>query len=169
MSSKRLNEFKMRFMDESIKEYLEKSPDDVEAWLYYARNMSQNDLSEQSLNILSQALEMNPDSELLWLEYLSAYSSCSQYKDYNEICLLAIDNCSSYEVFWKILNTIPFEHTDEIIERFKTYLVSTETNTTNRSFYICEMVIYHVYAKLVSSCDLASAKDLFTVLYKEES
>ena len=102
---KRFNEFKFRFLDESIKEYLDKQPEDVEAWIYYAKNKNMHSANfsiELSLNILSQSLEHNSSSELLWIEYLSTYARCKKFKDYNEICLMAIDNCQSYEIFWKV-------------------------------------------------------------------
>lgn len=102
---KRFNDFKLRFLDESIKEYLDKNPEDVKAWIYYAKNKnlhSANFSIELTLNVLSQSLELNSSSELLWIEYLSAYSRCKKFKDYNEICLMAIDNCQSYEIYWKV-------------------------------------------------------------------
>lgn len=91
-------------MDESLKDYLIQNPNDIDGWLYYENSkLITGNNSDIVLNILSQALELNPNSEPLWLEYLNFYSNCKNLKDYNEICLLAIDNCSTYRVFWKVI------------------------------------------------------------------
>ena len=79
--------------------------------------------SDQLLNILSTAIECNRSNELLWIEYLDIYSNCKQNKDYNEMCLMAIDNCITYSIIWKvsqfiIYNYLPFSLTNQIILRF---------------------------------------------------
>ena len=90
-------------MDESIKDYLNENPSDVIGWLFYSKmKMNCNNNNDVALNILSQALESNPNCELIWLEYLNVYSSMKNLKDFNEVCLMAIDNCPSYKIFWKV-------------------------------------------------------------------
>ncbi len=99
----RMNRFKYKSLGESLKDYLTQNPNDVIGWLYYS-NMKMNNSgnSELVLNILSQALESNANCEQIWLEYLNMYSNMKKLKDFNEVCLLAIDNCPSYKIFWKV-------------------------------------------------------------------
>ena len=92
--------------DDSLKEYLKENPNDSIGWLYYSfMKMNKSGSNEVSLNILSQALESNPNCELIWSEYLNIYSKMKKLKklkEINEVCLMAIDNCPIYTLFWKV-------------------------------------------------------------------
>ena len=95
--------------DDSLKEYLKENSNDSIGWLYYSSvKMNKSGSNEVSLNILSQALESNPNCELIWFEYLNIYSKMKKLKDFNEVCLMAIDNCPTYKLFWKVIFSWPF-------------------------------------------------------------
>ena len=94
--------------DDSLKEYLKENLNDSIGWLYYSfmkMNKSESGSNQVSLNILSQALESNQNCEQIWSEYLNIYSKMKKFKnlkEINEVCLMAIDNCPIYTLFWKV-------------------------------------------------------------------
>ena len=92
--------------DDSLKEYIKENPNDRIGWSYFSfMIMNKSGKNEVSLNILSQALESNPNCELIQSEYLNIYSKMKKLKklkDFNEVCLMAIDNCPIYTLFWKV-------------------------------------------------------------------
>jgi hypothetical protein len=52
--------------DDSLKEYIKENPNESIGWSYYSfMKMNKSGNNEVSLNILSQALESNPNCELI--------------------------------------------------------------------------------------------------------
>ena len=131
---------------------------------------------DKLLNVLSHALESQPDSELTWLVYLRVYSAWKRNAtvDYHEICLLAMDNLVTYDLVWLMLNTCVRSSSSSsssssatyvaVFERLERYLLAVDSErslaaefeqreggaslTTRVSFYLMEMVVYHVYLTL---------------------
>lgn len=165
----RLDEFKLGFLgDQALKEYLDENSNDISAWLFYARSKySQSSFNNDILlNVLSQALEANSTNKEIWLLYLNVYSNIKKLTDYNEICLLAIDNCPNYDVYWTVLSTTSINHVDDIISRFLTYILAS--NYEQKTFYLAELILYHVYSKLMSTNEVDQAKKIFLDYLKND-
>ena len=100
------------------------------AWLYYARHVyvSQNLETfakiEKLLNVLCNSLESNPKSEILWLIYLKAYLfKRNASTDYHEICMLCMDNLTTYDLSWFMLGTCKAKFLDVLFERYEKHLL----------------------------------------------
>jgi hypothetical protein len=150
------------------------------AWLFYAKHVfsqssQQANQIEKLLNILSTLLEMNPKCELVWLVYLKCYlEKRNALSDYHEIAMLCMDNLITYDLVWFILATCPTQFVDLIFERYEKYLAGadadfsvkefeqrpdendepdqnmTDNAAKNVSFYLLEVIVYHVYLKIIT-------------------
>lgn len=163
------------------------------AWLFHARQVLHSNtinssssstttttgddlLVERVLNVLSNALEANPNRELVWLLYLKTYlCKRNASADYHEICLLCLDNLVTYDLVWLILNTCPVEYVELVVDRYEKYLLScshadlvefeqqqeqlrtdhpresnrTSDNSTRRvSYYLFELILFNVYFQM---------------------
>jgi hypothetical protein len=141
-------------------------------WIYYALQIAKNcetfnTTLDKILNVLSNALEVNPKCELIWLVYLKCYQ-CQRHgmKDYHEICMLCMDNLITYDLVWFMLTTCPGQFVYLIIEKYEKFLLQVDAHTltnefeqtvtinrvksVNRvSFYLAQLILYHVYIESI--------------------
>jgi hypothetical protein len=159
--------------EQSNTEYFSNKDDLNLAWIFYARHVynqstqSQNQI-EKLLNILSNCLELDPKCELMWLVYLKCYlEKRNALSDYHEISMLCMDNLVTYDLVWFIIATCPIQYIDLIFERYEKHLIELEndsllefeqageeeiqeTCSKRVSFYLMEMILYHVYIKMAT-------------------
>lgn len=120
---------------------------------------------------MSHALENHSKCEFLWLVYLKSYlAKRNSLNDYHEVCMLCMDNLLTYDVVWFIINTCPVQYVDMIVEKYERFLLvansiqldefeqsfddlctqsqSVEKTSRRVSYYLFELIIFHVYTKL---------------------
>jgi hypothetical protein len=135
----------------------------IVAWIFLARHVYvKTGQIEKLLNVLSHALEVNAQCELLWLVYLKSYlSKKNSMSDYHEICMLCMDNLITYDLVWFMMSTCSnSEYVQVLIERYEKYLLSTDnleefeqttasstSSLIRLSFYLVELILFQVHLK----------------------
>ena len=167
-------------------EYLTKEEATL-AWIYHAQYVYlTEDLSgslsnsiQNVLNILSNALEVNSESEFFWLIYLKVYSmQKNAVNDYHEVCLLCMDNLITYDLVWFMISTCGVDYLHTLTEAYEKHLLSLTTNeqvhcfeqsncdelsiASKVSFYLMELIFYDVNSTLISSDSAEDAKVLLS-------
>ncbi|XP_067123532.1 zinc finger C3H1 domain-containing protein-like isoform X2 [Centruroides vittatus] len=134
------------------------NPQNIQLWLKLAYKHLHNSEAEkfcleQSLNVLSRALECNPHSPELWQHYLNMYSQHPSSVDILGVCRQAVGLCPAYEIWWKYLQFIkeyPSKHVIclEMLEYFTSKGLDRTSTPEILSHCILEVIIYQVQLTL---------------------
>ncbi|KAM3870108.1 zinc finger C3H1 domain-containing protein [Diretmus argenteus] len=129
------------------------SPRDAQLWIKLAfKYLSQNETSaseclDAALNTLSRALEDNCNNPEIWTHYLSLFSRRGSREEIQEMCEMAVEHASDYQVWWSYLNLeSSFEGKDYVCDRLLQYLltVASSSVTDKLSFQLMEALLYRV-------------------------
>lgn len=151
---------------------LQENPADVKLWLTLARyhlkdyteNTSDKSALEKALAVLSKSLELNRDSEELWIEYLSLFAKNSSADELRELSYQAVMYGATYNVWWTCLN---LEKSvlgkQEICTEMIKFIIEVEEDKKLKShkltetlLYLCKLLEAREHHKLMYHCLLAA-------------
>ncbi|UJR09779.1 hypothetical protein I4U23_014006 [Adineta vaga] len=105
---------------------------------------------ERAVADLVEGLESQRTNAQLWCLYLEFCSWHMSSTELQHLCLAALKNAQSYDLFWTVFYLCT-NNLEELISIYFTFLKSDEFDFHNRSYALCELAMFH--ANLSSNSD----------------
>ncbi|CAF0883727.1 unnamed protein product [Adineta ricciae] len=121
--------------------------------LSVSNQLDSDDFSvERAVADLVEGLESQRTNAQLWCLYLEFSSWHMSSTELEHLCLAALKNAQSYDLFWTIFYLCT-NNLEELISLYFTYVQSDEFDFHSRSYALCELAMFHT--SLTSNNDQA--------------
>jgi len=161
---KKIEEKRFQRCRAKLEKYLDKSSDDLRYFSSSNENpilinvSNQLDVSDEcAVDELVRGLENQRDNAQLWCLYLELSSWHMSDADLHQLCLAALKNAQTYELFWTIFELCP-KNFDAYLKIYEEFIQSDRFDFPSRSFALCELTMFR--------CDLSDDVDRTIELLK---